>query len=217
MQDFGRLRSPTPRMPASFVMIVVAATMIGTTTGLLLADREAFFILKENISRQLAGILGNQPASIPSADRAPEISALQNPQTAKPRRGAVSIGIPIGLSSIRAIRYSLQSGSAHMEFNLEAANLVRTGRLDNPDRIYIDLKDSRRAQGAVGRLKAQKAIRIDGDPMTGVRIAQWESGAMRIVLDLSCSCDFTCQIFPGSPSCLVVELRPHSTGSSASR
>jgi len=215
MQDLYRPESPTPRMTASFVMILAAATMIGTALGLLLANREAFFVLKDVICRQLAGVLGNRPASIASPDRTPEISAPQDPQAAKSRGGAASIFIPIRLSSISALRYSLQSGSAQMDIDLKAANLVRTGSLENPDRVYIDLQDSRRLQGKAGRLKARKAVRIDGDPVTGVRVAQWESGAMRIVLDLRHSCDFTCQLLPGAHSRLIVKLRPRAIGSSA--
>jgi hypothetical protein len=103
-----------------------------------------------------------------------------------------------------------------MDFDLKAANLVGTGTLDNPDRIYVDLQESGQVRSTVGQLKARKAVKIDGDPVTGVRITQWESGAMRIVLDLSHSCHFRYQILPGSPSRLIVELRPHKAGSSAS-
>jgi hypothetical protein len=95
-------------------------------------------------------------------------------------------------------------------FDLEAAKLVGTGELSSPDRVYVDLQDNRQEQGALGQLKAQKVIPIDGDLVIKARIARWESGAMRIVLDLKRSCRFTYQIPPGDTSHLIVELRPRA-------
>ncbi len=97
-----------------------------------------------------------------------------------------------------------------MDIDLESTELVGTGVLAGPDRIYIDLQESQPVQGEAGRLKAQKTVSVDGDPVARVRIAEREAGAMRIVLDLNRSCDFKYQILPGSPSRLVLEIRPHA-------
>ena len=102
-----------------------------------------------------------------------------------------------------------------MAFDLQATDLVRTGKLRNPDRIYFDLQDRSQERGTLKRLKKQKTISIAGNLLTGVRIAQRKQGATRIVLDLKCFCDFTYQTSPGSPSRLVVEVRARRTGPSA--
>jgi hypothetical protein len=206
MQDFAEPKTPKPGK-AALVMLVMTAVMIGATSGVLIADRNALSVIKGNISARLTGILGNQPASVHAANTKPHTTSFQEEQ--------LSEVIPIGLSSIGDIRYSLQSDFAHMDFDLASMNLIGTGVLGSPDRIYVDLRESGRIKSAVGRLKARKAIRIDGDPVTGVRISQWDSGAMRIVVDLSRPCDFTHQIVPGSPSRLILKIRPSATDASA--
>ncbi len=211
MRDLVRPKPPTPKRNTSVVVAVVAATMMGATFGLLIADREAFLVLKRNISRHLAG--PKPPVGRPS-DVKPQ-NALQGLKAARSQEEPGSKIVPIGLSPIGALRYSPQSGSVHLVFDLEAASLVGTGKLDSPDRIYFDLQEISRGQGHAGQLRAPKAVSINDDPVTGVRIAQRESGAMRIVLDLSRSCDFTYQISTGPPSRLTVELRPHATGTSS--
>jgi hypothetical protein len=196
MQDFDGPKSPTPAKAAPIVMVVVAATMIGAASGILIADQDALLRLQKNIASQLAGVRGCMLASAETASAKPETPKV----------------IPTGLSSIGAIYYSSKPDSAHMAFDLEAAHLVRTGKLRSPDRIYFDLQDRSLERGTLRRLKTQKAVSIAGDLLTGVRISQREPGATRIVFDLKRSCDFTYQTSPGPPSRLMVEIRPCPTG-----
>jgi hypothetical protein len=181
-------------------MVVLAATMIGASSGVLIADRDALPLLKKNLASQIAGIRGYLLATPDRAGTKPETPNV----------------IPTGLPSIVAIQYSSRPDSTHMAFDLQAANLIRTGKLRNPDRIYFDLQDRSREQGTQKRLKKQKTISIAGNLLTGVRISQRKQGATRIVLDLKCSCDFTYQTSPGPLSRLMVEVRPRPAGASAS-
>ncbi len=200
VQDFDGQRSPASVKTAPVVMVVLAATMIGASSGVLLADRDALAVLKNNLASRLACVRGY---------------LLTTPDTAGAKPETPNV-IPTGLSSIVAVQYSSKPDSTHMAFDLQATDLVRTGRLRNPDRIYFDLQDRSREQGASKPLKKQKTISIAGNLLTGVRISQRKQGATRIVLDLKCSCDFTYQTSPGPPSRLTVEVRPRPTGASAS-
>ena len=202
MKDFDdEPKSPTPARVAPILMIVVATTMIGASSGVLIADRDAMLFLKKNFASQLASVRGYLLAGADTANAESETLNV----------------IPIGVSSIVAIHYSSKPDSAHMAFDLEATDLVRTGKLRSPDRIYFDLQDRSREQGTLRRLKTQKAVSIAGNLLTGVRISQRKPGATRIVLDLTRSCDFTYQTSPGPPSRLMVEIRPHPTSASASK
>ncbi len=192
-------KSPPSVRTAPIVMILMAATMIGASSGVLIADRDALPLLTKNFASQLAGV---RSYLLPSAD----------PASAKPEIPSV---IPTGLPSV-AISYSSKPGSAHMTFDLQGTDLVRTGRLRSPDRIYFDLQDRSREQRNLKRPTAQKAISLVGDLLTGVRIAQRKQGAVRIVLDLKRSCDFTYQSSPGPPSRVTVEIRPRPTVAYAS-
>jgi len=200
MQDFDGPKSPAPVRAAPIVMFVMAATMMGATSGLLIADRNALLLLKEDIASRAAAVRGY-------------LLAGAEPASAKRETPKV---IPTGLSSIVAISYSSQPDSARMAFDLEAVDLVRTGKLRSPDRIYFDLQDRSREQGALKQLKTHKAVSITGNLLTGVRISQRKPGATRIVLDLKRSCDFTYQTLPGPPSRLMVEIRPRPTAAPSS-
>jgi len=184
---------------APFVMVIMAMTMIGASSGILIADRDAWLLLRKDFAYQLAGVRGYLPASADTASAKPEVPNV----------------IPTGLSSIAAIHYSSKPDSTRMAFDLQAMDLVRTGKLGNPDRIYFDLQDRSREQGTLRRGKTQKAISIVGNLLTGVRISQRKQGATRIVLDLKRSCDFTYQTTLGPPSRLMVEIQPRPTSSSA--
>jgi hypothetical protein len=196
MQDFDGPKAPTRVRTVPVVMVVMAATMIGATLGILLADRNVWLSLRKEISSQFAAVRGS-------------LFASADPVSAKPETPQV---IPTGLSSIVAIYYSSKSDFAHMAFDLKAVDLVGTGKLRTPDRIYFDLQDRSREQSTFRRLKTQKAVSIAGNLLTGVRISQRKPGATRIVLDLKRSCDFTYQTSPGPPSRLMVEIRPRPTG-----
>jgi hypothetical protein len=197
MQDFEGPKAPTPVKIAPIVMLILAMTMVGASSGIIIADRDALPFLKQNIASQLAGVR----------------NYLLDTASAKPETPTV---IQTGISSIVAIYYSSKPDSARVAFDLEKAELVRAEELRSPDRIYFDLQARSREQGASRRMKTQKAVSIAGNLLTRVRIAQRKPGATRIVLDLKRSCDFTYQTSPGPPSRLMVENRPRPTDSSAS-
>jgi hypothetical protein len=182
MQPFDEPKSPTPAKKATIVIILAATTMIGASSGILIADRDALRLLKKPFASQLPGVRG---CLLPSANAA----------SVKPETPDV---IPIGLRSIVAIEYSSKPGSAHIEFDLQSTDLVRTGKLRSPDRIYFDLQDRSRERGTVSRLSKQKSVNIAGALLTRVRASQREQGDTRIVLDLKRPCDFTYQTLFGS-------------------
>jgi hypothetical protein len=178
MQDFEGPKAPTPVKIAPIVMLILAMTMVGASSGIIIADRDALPFLKQNIASQLAGVR----------------NYLLDTASAKPETPTV---IQTGISSIVAIYYSSKPDSARVAFDLEKAELVRAEELRSPDRIYFDLQARSREQGASRRMKTQKAVSIAGNLLTRVRIAQRKPGATRIVLDLKRSCDFTYQTSPG--------------------
>ena len=199
-QGFDAARSPASVKNGPVAMVILAATMIGASSGVLIADRDGLLVLKKNLASQLAGVRSYLLATPDSAKAKPETPNV----------------IPTGLPSIVAIQYSSKPDSTHMAFDLQATDLIRTGRLRNPDRIYFDLQDRSREPGALKRPKMQKTVSIAGNLLTGVRISQRKQGVMRIVLDLKCTCDFTYKTSPGPPSRLMVEIRPRPASASAS-
>lgn len=185
---------------AAFIMIIVASTLLGASMGIVIAEPGILSDLKKTGKpEQLAGNIVT-----PAASAKPEIPKPEVP----PASTVPSTVLSTGLSPMGTIEYSPQLDSASLTFDLEGEDLIQTGKLSGPDRIYVDLQDHRMEPGTPQLLKAQKKIGIDGDLVTGVRIAQWDTGAMRIVLDLKHPCSFTYRISPGPHSRLIIELRP---------
>ncbi len=191
IQDLEGSRSSTRAKTASGVVVMLVATLIGIPAGLLTADQDLLNSIRQDLGSQVDCVRRYLVISPDTASAQPQTPEI----------------IQTGLSSIAAIHYSSKPGYAHVAFDLEAVELVRTGKLGSPDRIYVDLKDRHRGQGTLRREKAQKAISLAGDLLTGVRISQREQGALRIVFDLKSPCDFTYQTSPGPHSGLVVEIQ----------
>jgi len=192
MQGYDSPRDLQPAGSMPMVMVVLAAIMIGTPSGILLAERNAFPVLEQKIVAGFAGIRGYLPST----------AVVESAETETPEV------IQTGIRSVAAIYYSSKPDSARMAFDLEAANLVESGTLRRPDRIYFDLKDRGGNKAKSGRMKTQKAVDIGGDLLSGVRVSQRKSGTTRIVLDLTRSCDFTVRTLPGPLSRLLIQIRP---------
>jgi N-acetylmuramoyl-L-alanine amidase len=84
--------------------------------------------------------------------------------------------------------------------DLEDAVQYVSGRIANPDRIYFDLHAARLSP-AVLRSK----IRVSGDLLTQVRVAQNQGGVVRVVLDVNGVRDYAASLMH-KPSRLVIEL-----------
>ncbi len=207
MQETVAKEAPASRNNAVAWIVLLAASLIGASTGILIADRASFVGLKESLAAEFAENLTSHFANTDSEVLKQAGLLPRPPQAAKSKeRQEVRVTLP-GLSSIGAIRYSNQRDSANVVIDLGTAVLVGTAQLRKPDRICLDLRDSRQPRGKMGQLKAQKAIKISGQLLAGVRVSQWQSGAMRVVLDLVRSCDYTCQLMPGPSSRLIVALQ----------
>jgi hypothetical protein len=185
------------------MMIVLAAIMIGATTGIMIASQNLLpglnertaSLIPENIVSKLDNLKAKISGIVGGSDK--ESHAETEYET-----------ISTGLISVDTIHYSPQPNSAQMMFDLEDMQLIGTGRLSGPDRVYVDLQNIHWEQDSFKGIKTLKALDIDGDLVSRVRIKKRESGVTRIVLDLTQCCDFTYKIPQQSPSRLIVSLRP---------
>jgi hypothetical protein len=183
----------------------MASIIFGISMGVLLAGRDPSSLLR--------WVLAGMPDQAPSAQPASTTSPAESTNLhAKKSRKSASRVIATGFPSIGTVRYSSQSDCARFDFDLESMDLVGTGELTGPDRIYIDLEETGHDPDASGPLEMQKALSINGDLVTRVRLIKWESGAVQIVLDLKQACSFTYQAPPGHKDRLHVELRQRTIG-----
>ena len=218
MQESEGLKNPQPTSIAPVIMIVLAATMIGSSLGVVIADKEVLHSIKAEAAA-LVGSDFSMPAagseSAPAETAESESASEKVIETGKPIAIPVSGIIPTGLFSVGTIHYAAGKNSVRMAFDLRDMSLVRMGKLTNPDRVYADLQDSTSAKTSSKGLKARKKLDINGNLVNRIRIAHYESGAMRIVMDLARSCEYTYQNPSNGASPLIVQLEFMDSGTSA--
>jgi N-acetylmuramoyl-L-alanine amidase len=89
---------------------------------------------------------------------------------------------------------------AEVIIDLEDSVQYASGRITNPDRIYFDLHAARLSPSV-----ARGTIHVTGDLLTQVRVAQNQSGVVRVVLDVNGVKDYAVSMLK-KPSRLVIEL-----------
>jgi N-acetylmuramoyl-L-alanine amidase len=143
-----------------------------------------------------------QPA--PAAANSPTRAAKEdNSQPVARTMGAASGGEKpksVGVPSVQHVRCTQTPDGTEVVIDLEDAVQYVSGRIANPDRIYFDLHAARLSPALV-----RNKIRVNGDLLTQVRVAQNQGGVVRVVLDVNGVRDYAASLMH-KPSRLVIEL-----------
>ena len=143
-----------------------------------------------------------QPA--PAAASPPARAAKEeNPQPVARSTGAASGGEKPksgGIPSVQHVRCTQTPDGTEVVIDLEDAVQYVSGRIANPDRIYFDLHAARLSPALL-----RNKIRVNGDLLTQVRVAQNQGGVVRVVLDVNGVRDYAASLMQ-KPSRLVIEL-----------
>lgn len=108
---------------------------------------------------------------------------------------------------VRSIRTSLNGDGTRVTIDLDNSVEFTSGRISSPDRIFFDLHAARLAPEV-----ARNTIRVEGDLLTAVRVAQNHSGVVRVALDVNGVKDYTA-VLTNNPTQLVIDLFGNSFGS----
>jgi N-acetylmuramoyl-L-alanine amidase len=109
---------------------------------------------------------------------------------------AKSVAVP----RVQKIRTNVTADSAEVIIDLEDSVQYSSGRIANPDRIYFDLHAAR-----LSPAMARANVRVSGDLLTQVRVAQHHAGVVRVVLDVSGVRDYAVSLTKKPPR-LVIEI-----------
>jgi N-acetylmuramoyl-L-alanine amidase len=109
---------------------------------------------------------------------------------------AQSVEIP----RVQKIRASLTPDSTEIVIDLEDSVQYASGRIANPDRIYFDLHTAMLSPSV-----ARGNIKVCGELLTKIRVAQNQSGIVRVVLDVNGVKDYAASLMR-KPARLVIEL-----------
>jgi N-acetylmuramoyl-L-alanine amidase len=135
------------------------------------------------------------PAAKPQESRAPETK----PQETKPIE--VSADVPRNtLPLVTGIRHWSTPDYTRVAIDLEQEVKYEAGRVSNPDRIFFDLHDTKLASTLVG-----KTFEVSDGFLRRVRIAQFQKGMVRVVLEVDDISDYSAFLLP-NPYRLIIDI-----------
>jgi len=105
-----------------------------------------------------------------------------------------------GIPRIRRIRASVNGDTTRVTIDLEDSVQYTSARIANPDRIFFDLHAARLTPEV-----ARGSIKVDGNLLSAVRVAQNQAGVVRVVLDVHGVNDYTASLSNNPPQ-LIIDL-----------
>src|ERR1700688_3281874 len=107
-----------------------------------------------------------------------------------------------GIPRLRRIRSAVTEDATRVTIDLEDVVHYNSGRLENPDRIFFDLREAR-LTSEVAREVTRENANVDGDVLTAIRVAQNHAGVVRIVLSVNRVREYVASISPNPPQLLI--------------
>jgi AMIN domain len=197
------------------LFVVAAATLLGVAGGIWLAERDQSASRRETSSPSTSMQPVSQQPGAPSEPRTADSSNSLVP-TAAARESEIET-VSLGLPSVPALRHSYRADYTEIAIELRAAVLLRAAQLHNPERVYFDLSDGGRAQKPKGRLQSRREVQVSDDRVSGVRVVRWQSGSVRVVVDLKRPCKYSYRLTSDAPSRLILGLWTQPPGAAAGR
>jgi N-acetylmuramoyl-L-alanine amidase len=149
-----------------------------------------------------------QPATnVPPSGRgipAPTTAAVPAPveaETPGPVHGGVEATRHSGSEGaprIRRISTSANADATRITIDLEDTVQYSSARIANPDRIFFDLHSARLTPEV-----ARGNVQVIGNLLTGVRVAQNQSGVVRVVLDVDGVKDYAASLLSNPPQLVI--------------
>jgi len=89
------------------------------------------------------------------------------------------IGYAASLRLVKEVHFRSEPASTRVVIATDGPLQYATGRLPNPERLYVDLLQARLATGW-----QKEKLAVDDARVTAIRVAQHRSGVVRVVLDI---------------------------------
>jgi N-acetylmuramoyl-L-alanine amidase len=103
-----------------------------------------------------------------------------------------------GAPRIRRISTSANADATRITIDLEDTVQYSSARIANPDRIFFDLHSARLTPEV-----ARGNVQVIGNLLTGVRVAQNQSGVVRVVLDVDGVKDYAASLLSNPPQLVI--------------
>ncbi|MDT8069319.1 MAG: N-acetylmuramoyl-L-alanine amidase [Terriglobia bacterium] len=105
-----------------------------------------------------------------------------------------------GPAWVTGIRHWSTPDYTRVAIDLEGEVKYEAGRVPNPDRIFFDLQDTKLAASLVG-----KSFDVSDSFLKRIRIAQFERGTTRVVLEVDDVADYSAFLLP-NPYRLIIDI-----------
>jgi N-acetylmuramoyl-L-alanine amidase len=115
------------------------------------------------------------------------------------------------LPRVTAIRHWSTPDYTRVAIDLESEIKFGSQRIANPDRIFFDLRDTKLASTLVG-----KSFDVDDGFLKKIRVAQFQPGRTRVVLEVDNLSDYEAFLLP-NPYRLIIDIHGKDGGKSARR
>jgi N-acetylmuramoyl-L-alanine amidase len=151
---------------------------------------------RREILETLAGL-----ALVKSAASAPATAPPPEPRhTSDPRKKPEEPPGPRTVPAVRRITTASAAGTSRVVIELDDKVTYQSARIVNPDRIYFDLYRAR-----ISSELPSRNIPLDGGLVKSIRVAQNQSGVVRVVFDIAGVKDYTASLLNDPPR-LVVDM-----------
>jgi len=152
-------------------------------------------------------LLENNAKPSPDKDKATSDTAVTEPVL--PRDESSDTPTPssvtphlAGKPRIRRIRSAVTEDATRVTIDLEDVVHYNSGRLENPERIFFDLREARLTP-EVARDVTRENTNVDGNVLTAIRAAQNHAGVVRIVLNVNRVKEYVASISQNPPQLLI--------------
>lgn len=105
-----------------------------------------------------------------------------------------------GLILVTGIRHWSTPDYTRVAIDLDSEVKYEAGRVPNPDRIFFDLSDTKLASVLVGKI-----FDVQDGFLKKIRVAQYQPGATRVVLDVADVSDYSAFLLP-NPYRLIIDI-----------
>jgi len=142
-----------------------------------------------------------KPRDSRAAEPRPQDSRVQSAkaQDSKPPEPSAE-GSRSALPLVTGIRHWSTPDYTRVAIDLEQEVKYEAGRIPNPDRIFFDLQDTKLASTLVG-----KTFEVSDGFLRRVRVAQFQKGMVRVVLEVDDVSDYSAFLLP-NPYRLIVDI-----------
>jgi len=144
-----------------------------------------------------------QPARAESAENKKDAGSA-NPEKVEGNEPADTNPKP---PRVTDVRHWSTPDSTRVQIDLDHEVKFESQRMDRPDRLVFDLLNSRLAAALAGKM-----FDVDDGPVKKIRVAQFQPGKTRVVLEVDRSCDYVASLLADPPR-LSIEI--HARKSSA--